>query len=187
MFNEQKTTALTRMILSEIGSSCPYMKVIKLLYLMDRKMLELYNEVITGDTYVSMRFGPVLSNTLNLIKTSGLGEYEDLYKDGVWDKYIRTEGYNLELTEESEPAPDATLTQQELDACRMIIKGFASMNQWELVDYTHEYCPEWRDPSPCGVQDLPLSRILLKLDKPEEVLMKFASQSLATMGSFLGG
>jgi len=44
-----------------------YLKLIKLLYIIDREALLRWGRPLTGDRYVSMDHGPVLSQTLNLI------------------------------------------------------------------------------------------------------------------------
>ena len=47
-----------------------YIKLIKLLYLADRAALIETGSPITGDRYVSMKFGPVLSNVFEPNQTS---------------------------------------------------------------------------------------------------------------------
>lgn len=188
MFNEEKTTALTRLILGKLNGQCPYMKVIKLLYLIDRKMIEMHDDVITSDHYVSMRYGPVLSNTLNLIRAMPDDNEEHSFQDEIWDKYIETKGYNLNLRERNSSEDQKALNllnANELEAYRKVIDELSGKDQWELVDYTHNNCPEWSDPSPFGVMDLPVNRILRQLDKSEEVRLKFAQREIAAFNAIV--
>ena len=95
------------------------MKVIKLMYLIDRKMIELRDNVITGDRYVSMKYGPVLCNTLNLIKgNSAFGE-----EYNYWGRYITTSDYYLKLDENvDEGALKRTFSEDEIDSIDTVIK-----------------------------------------------------------------
>ena len=43
------------------------MKVVKLVYLADRKNIEKYGDPISDDDYVSMKKGPVCSQTLDML------------------------------------------------------------------------------------------------------------------------
>jgi uncharacterized phage-associated protein len=48
----------------------------KILYFADRKHLDRYGRLITGDTYIAMKYGPVASNTYDMIKLArGHGRY----------------------------------------------------------------------------------------------------------------
>ena len=44
-----------------------YTHLIKLLYLLDRRALSQWGRPVTGDDYFSMKYGPVLSEVLDLI------------------------------------------------------------------------------------------------------------------------
>jgi len=52
-----------------------YLKLMKLLYLADRESMRRNGRPISGDRYVSMDHGPVLSQTLNLI--NGARKFEE--------------------------------------------------------------------------------------------------------------
>ena len=55
-------------------------KVLKLLYIADRKSLELWERPITFDTYYSMKEGQVLSGVLDLINNK--------IQNPLWQQYI---------------------------------------------------------------------------------------------------
>ena len=116
-----------------------YLKLIKLLYLADREALVRRGKPITGARMVSMPYGPVLSEVLNLIN---LGRrYEE---PCPWLEYISPPtgyevhrvGADLEFDE---------LSHHERNILDKINERFGRMNQWSLVDWTHEL-PEWQDP-----------------------------------------
>ena len=94
-FKEERTTDLARFFIGKSENlTIPHIKLLKLMYLADRESLKMFEHSITGDRYVSMRLGPVLSKTYGLIK----GYDEDEYKDrlfssdsveSVWYTYIQ--------------------------------------------------------------------------------------------------
>ncbi|MGU0015743.1 type II toxin-antitoxin system antitoxin SocA domain-containing protein [Escherichia coli] len=63
-----------------------YLKLMKLLYLSNRQSILKHGRMIGEDSLYSMKFGPVMSNTLNLIrgKAEGIGDY--------WYNLIETNG-----------------------------------------------------------------------------------------------
>ncbi len=67
-FDEEKATEAAALILSLRGGQMHYMKLIKLLYLLDREALSRWGIPVTTDTYVSMDHGPVVSAIYNLIR-----------------------------------------------------------------------------------------------------------------------
>jgi hypothetical protein len=66
-FREDKTTQAAAFFLSLANGKMKYLKLIKLLYILDREALLSWGRPVTFDSYVSMNNGPVLSNTYNLI------------------------------------------------------------------------------------------------------------------------
>ena len=78
---EQRATEASSILLQKSGGRMSYMKLVKLLYIADRKALEEWEHPITYDTFASLPRGPVVSSTLNLAK----GLYPD--KD-YWNQYI---------------------------------------------------------------------------------------------------
>jgi len=139
-FNEAKTTHAAAFLLKENGGKMNYMKLIKLLYLADREALSQWERPITGDVYVSMPKGPVLSRVLDKINSgrnpSGVKSY--------WHKYISSpEGYNVKLLK-NEPAYDE-LSKREKELLNKIFEQYKDYDQWQMVDICHEILPEWND------------------------------------------
>src|SRR5260221_8121808 len=67
-FNERRTAQTVAMLLRLRNAPMSYLKLMKLLYLVERESLIRWGRPFTFDRPVSMKEGPVLSNTLNLIK-----------------------------------------------------------------------------------------------------------------------
>ena len=84
-FNEAKATQAAALMPELRGGQMSYLKLIKLLYLLDREALLRWGRPITTDTYIAMDNGPVVSRICDLIREepdprSGTGR--------VWRKYI---------------------------------------------------------------------------------------------------
>ena len=58
-----------------------YLKLLKLLYLAEREALLKWGESMSGDKFVSMLHGPVMSSTFDLIQGGG----------SIWNRFIVSE------------------------------------------------------------------------------------------------
>lgn len=88
-----------------------------------------------------MPHGPVLSQTLNLMD----GDSESC-PDG-WEAWISDQqDHELSLRQPLNPDALDELSPAELDMLRAIWQQFGAMGKWEIRDWTHVHCPEWRDP-----------------------------------------
>ena len=140
-FREDRTTQAAARLLRLHGAAMPYLKLIKLLYLADRKALVELGRPISCDLFVSMPHGPVLSRTYDLI----LGEPE---ANSYWRRYISPpENYALRLVGD---APNDQLSPAEERILDSIFREFGSMDKWALRNYTHTL-PEYHDPNGSSV------------------------------------
>jgi len=69
-----------------------YLLLMKMLYVADRTMLLQSGNTISHDGWCSMKYGPVLSTTLNLMRGKAEG--------GIWSKHLKTEDYDLLLIDD---------------------------------------------------------------------------------------
>ena len=65
IFDEKVAANMAAAFLFLAGGELYFLKLMKLMYLAERKSYQLYAEPIVGDRMVSMNYGPVLSNTYN--------------------------------------------------------------------------------------------------------------------------
>lgn len=161
-FSETKTTQAAAVLLVKNHKRMSYMKLIKLLYLVDRQALRLWERPLTGDNYFSMKHGPVLSNVLDIINNGG-----DPEDNSYWYKHISLpKDYEVKLKEM--PETDA-LSQRELDLIDELDEKFKDFDQWEMVEICHDILPEWENVG--GSRKLiEIETILDKVDKsPEEI------------------
>jgi uncharacterized phage-associated protein len=141
MFSQRKVAQMSAHLLDRGRGRMNYLKLMKLLYLADRESLKRHGEPISGDRYVSMDHGPVLSQTLNLI--NGAVEAEEK----GWSHWIADKAdYEVSLRRKASRDVLDELSEADLDVLGTIYAKFGRMDQWKLRDYTHRYCPEWTDP-----------------------------------------
>ena len=142
VFDERKAAQAAAHLLHRHGGSMPYIKLIKLLYLADRRAFIETGHPITGDRLVSMKNGPVLSNVLDLIRHTGGRDHS------VWHEYVSDADarYAVTATCPSELAEvDDELSEYERGLLDAIFLEHGGANEWDLVNYTHTL-PEWTDP-----------------------------------------
>ena len=149
-YKEDKATQAAALLLNLHGGRMSYMKLIKLLYLSDRKALIEWGRPITYDWYYSMPHGPVLSITFNKITTP-----REPGEVSYWNTYIsEKDGYDVGLVE---VAPVDQLSEAEEELLSEIYRVYGVMDRWALRDFTHTL-PEWRDPQgssqPIKIRDI---------------------------------
>lgn len=137
-YREDKTTQAAAILLKLRGGKMSHLKLIKLLYIVDREALLSWGRPVTFDAYVSMDKGPVLSKTLDIIN-DGAGPGQQSY----WDTYIsEPEHHEVKLLK---PASDSELSEAEVKLIHKIFDEYGQKSRWELVDVVHGFA-EWQDP-----------------------------------------
>lgn len=168
-FNEVKATQAAAYLLKKSGNQMKYLGLIKLLYLADRENLRGMERPITGDKYVSMKNGPVLSAVKNLITE------EDADRD-YWGKYISApEDFAVKLVQD--PGTDE-LCEYEEEILDQVFEQYGRMDRFNLVDLTHEICGEWSMPEENGPGSIPISieQILEAVGKTEEEIQRISDE-----------
>jgi uncharacterized phage-associated protein len=149
-YREDRATQAAARLIELHGGSINVMKLIKLLYYLDRTALLRWGRPITFDFYFSMNHGPILSVTLNNINAQP-GPYAPKY----WSHYIgERRGYDVQLLER---APVDQLSQAEERLIQEIFDTYGGMDQWELSELSHQL-PEWMYPDgsnrPIAIEDI---------------------------------
>lgn len=165
-FKKEKTTQIAGLLLSLHGGEMTLLKLIKLLYLVDREALDRWGRPITYDSYVSMDNGPVLSNTYNLIK----GTRETSY----WDDFISERGLENQLALIPETPPVDRLAEAEFALVQEVFRKHGKKSAPALVDLCHQF-EEWQHPSGSAIP-IELVDILRALGKPEDDANEIAEE-----------
>jgi len=138
-FNERRATEAAAAFLKLRGGRMSYLKLVKLLYLLDREALLRWGRPVTTDQYVSMDNGPVVSRIYDLIR-----EEPAPGTDPIWRHYISApQGWDVALISEPEPVE---LSRAEGALIDELYAKYGKMNRWDLVRLSHEL-PEWQDPN----------------------------------------
>lgn len=141
------------------------MKLIKLMYIIDQTALLRWGYSVTGDEYLAMKHGPVLSRTLNNIREQPeeiVGRYGELT---VWASYIDSSKERA-VTLRARPDLEA-LSDAEIELVEEVIAQHGHKSAKQLRDFTHTF-PEWSDPSPAKVKSISIRDILEKNGIPED-------------------
>lgn len=128
--------------------------LLKMMYEAERQALAKWHRPITGDSFASMKKGPVLSRTYDLIKGTVSSANSDMVK---WSKYFSPRaGNNIKLI--AEPDLDV-LSQRETAVLEQSLQKIAALVKKKglISDALHEEWPEWQDPSKYGRGSIPLS------------------------------
>lgn len=143
--NITKIIQMTAYLLKLNGGRLNYTKLLKLLYLSDRKSLQLYNYTISKDNYISMKYGPVLSRVYDSIKYAskdcGNGEYEE------WNKYFQKDGYDLILRVKNDGSyyaddilidDELYLSDANIEILEEIDKQYKTFDYRKLIEILHD-------------------------------------------------
>lgn len=174
-FKETKATQAAGELLRREGGDMNYMKLVKLLYLVDRASLIRRARPVTFDKFVSLDYGPVPSKTLDLINYGWLPDTDS----GYWSRYISPPAdFRVHLREE---CPQDELSETEHQLLAQVYAEYGNLDEWELVDLVHEL-PEWEDPEgsaiPIDYRDI-LKRAGRTDIEVEEILKELRSSARA--------
>ncbi len=167
MFCEKKVAQMAAYLLLKSGGRMAYLKLMKLLYLSDREYLIKYGDLMSGDKFYSMKLGPILSETLNLMRNVNKVGGND------WAKFISRKGSDVLLQpgfgERFEWEEElGELSRADVKTLDSVFDKYGHYYKFDLANLTHlkEVCPEWRDP---GKSRLPIytKDILLYSGKSE--------------------
>ncbi|MFI5455486.1 MAG: Panacea domain-containing protein [Isosphaerales bacterium] len=131
-FDSLKTTQAAAILLTLEGRVMDRMRLLKLLYIIDREFLVERGRTLTGDKAVAMNYGPVLSHTYNLLSGK-----EHSPED--WDNHIRSVSKKVVLM--GDPGR-GELSTREVDKLNDVSERFRKISTAGLSAYTHEF-PEW--------------------------------------------
>ncbi|MCH3917122.1 MAG: SocA family protein [Spirochaetia bacterium] len=138
----EKIVQVVGYVLKKNDGRLNYTKLIKLLYLADKESYKAINHSITGDRYVAMPNGPVLSRLYDLIKDRD----SDAMSQCFWNGRFSRDGYDLILL--SDKIPEGKLSRFEKKVLDDIEAKFHNNSFREMICFVHnpENCPEWHNP-----------------------------------------
>lgn len=122
-----------------------YLKIIKLLWAADRLSLRNFGSGVTEDDYCAMKFGPVASNTYNLVKACKPNEEIDTRwvagSDALWWKeHFETRDYSIQQIADLD---SDYLSQADLLMLDKAYGLFRKTGRFETAHNISHIYPEW--------------------------------------------
>jgi uncharacterized phage-associated protein len=150
-FHPEKAVEAAALLLKlHDGKPMKYLGLLKMLYIADRVALKLMDQPITGDCYVSMDYGPVLSGVYDLIKGKAVDDALPL-----WSKFISSPNLNF-VSLIADPG-NQDLCEDEEEIIQEVYKRLGHLDPFDVANWTHEF-PEWKNPKgsavPISVEDI---------------------------------
>lgn len=169
-FDITKATEVACQFLKREGGSINIMKLVKLVYLLDRLSLDRRGIPVVGGKYFSLPNGPITSELLDLINSGCLwGE-----KDCRWDEFISDRAEHVvALIQE---APRDHLSDAEMDLIEEVYREHGNKDQWQLRDWCHAHCEEWTRLER-GRDCISIEKIAQALGKSDQQIQRLAEEA----------
>jgi uncharacterized phage-associated protein len=143
-FNTRKAAQTVAWLALKAGGTINVLRATKLVYLADRESMKQREFPITGDNFVSMKYGPVNTYTYGYM-CGGAGSRAD-----QWGEYVAPrDRYTLALSR-TDLDIESDLDELSRSDKRILEETwdqFQDIDRFDLADWTHKFCPEWRDPN----------------------------------------
>lgn len=138
-FNIYKATESSVQFIARSGGQINVMKLIKLIYLLDRLSIQRRGVPVVGGVYFSMRNGPVTSELLDLVNAGKLADEAG----AGWEELV-SDRKDHEVALRSSVVPEREhLSDAEVELIDEILAEHGAKDQWQLRDWCHEQCGEW--------------------------------------------
>lgn len=164
-FDYEKISQTVFYLINKYNHQLNYTKLLKLLYFADKMAILQTNKSITGDSYVCMKRGPVLSKTYDLIRKRS----SDLIAQSFWSSRFDING--TELLCLNDRMSFDKLSKKEKQILDEIDEKYHKYTYSEMIELTHDpnICPEWKDP---GCTSIPINYedILLSIYKDDSIV-----------------
>lgn len=162
-FPTRKAAQVVAYFADKAGGSINVFRAPKLVYLADRLSMAQREHPITGDDLVSMPFGPVNTYTYSYMN----GQAND--RNDQWSEFIapRRE-YDIPLAREISTEDLDELSRADLRILKETWDEFKDIEKFVLAEWTHRFCPEWRDPKGSSIP-INFATIFKKLNKDDPV------------------
>lgn len=163
-FQTRKAAQVVAFFAVKAGGTINILKATKLVYLADRRSIDKRDHPIINDNYASMPFGPVNSYTYNYIDGAAP------VRQDQWLEFISPRNKNqIRLSRNVTIDEDLDeLSRADIRILEETWNEFKDIDQFDLAEWTHKFCPEWKDPKGSSVP-IDLATIFAALDKSDPV------------------
>jgi len=166
-FNEEKAAQVTAELLRlDSQTEINKLRLVKLLYLIDRESFTERGRPIIGGSYYSMPHGTVISESLDTMSLGDEGEWT------TWGKYFRAKDARTISMVEC-PAPDL-ISAREHKIIERVYALFGKMSPKEIRDFTHTL-PEYEDPNGSSIA-IPLEKLIEAVGRSKEDAQRISEE-----------
>lgn len=170
-FDIAKASDVASEFLQREGGTMNILKLVKLVYLLDRLSIDRRGIPVVGGAYFSLPNGPITSELLDLINAGRLcGSDDSSWEERIGDR--QNHEVALQSTVSSEH-----LSSSEIDLLDEIYREHGAKGQWELVEWTHRNCPEWTSLLQ-GRDLIPVERIAEAVGKSDPEVQRVREEAL---------
>lgn len=128
-----------------------------------------------------MPFGPVNSYTYSYMKGAAQVRVQD------WAEFIGAERYHhLPLARELAEEDLDELSRGDLRILNEVWDNYCDVDRFELADFTHKFCPEWRDPNGSSIP-IDFATVYKRLGKNDPVELAEQIQAERVLNTTLNG
>lgn len=172
MFDERKAAEMAAYILlKEKSGKMDYRKLIKLMYLAEIECIKRKGRPMIYDNLVSEENGPVLSETLDLIKRNQKS-HSNGWNSLIYDADLDT--HTVSVKEGVTPEDDFDiLSQAEEKIIDGIWNKFKDYTWKDLSCYTHDNCVEWEKPKGKKSEPIETDKLLKSLGYSNPSIKEF--------------
>jgi uncharacterized phage-associated protein len=164
-FSTRRAAQVVAFFALRAGGQINVLKCTKLVYLADRLSMAERDYPITGDNFVSMDLGPVNTFTYSLMKgEASPGEKRD------WAQFMgKRAGHVLPLASETISIGDLDeLSRADIALLEKTWKQYKDVDRFDLAEFTHHFCPEWRDPHGSSIP-IDFATVFQRLSKSDPI------------------
>ena len=140
-FRSRKAAQMCAYFATQSGGTIEKLKLIKLIYLAERKHLFEHHHPMLFDEFYSLPHGPICSSTLNGIN--------GMVHEALWDEYVARNGNingNIVVAVKAVAREDLDeISDAEMTAITEVWGEFSNMTAWQIRNYTHDNCPEYTE------------------------------------------
>lgn len=182
-FPTRKAAQVVAFFAAKAGGKINILRATKMVYLSDRASMAAYDHPITGDDFVSMKFGPVNTYTYSYMN----GEIDRGHEQ--WAEFIdKRDGYDIPLAKAVDDLVEDLdeLSPAELRVLEETWAEFKDIEKYELAEWTHKFCPEWRDPAGSSIP-IGFATVFKRLEKPEPVELAEEIQAERRLAQMMAG
>lgn len=121
-------------------NSTDKIKLLKLCFFADRKMIRTFGIPILFDEYYALKLGPVCSQTKDILQQDFDYLYVTKEDENLIKDFIEYNGaHDMKIKDLGE----SSLSKADKIALDFVIEKFAKFSPFDLVEITHDY-PEWK-------------------------------------------